>query len=91
VERGAEAIDRRGGFCTRRIGLRGCPAPGCTAKLNDVDPLAWLADVLARIADHKITDLAALLAWNWRHAIPVARAARHGGAGFRSYYHQPCR
>lgn len=23
-----------------------------TAKLNDVDPQAWLADVLARIADH---------------------------------------
>ena len=36
-----------------------------TAKLNNVDPQAWLADVLARIADHKITDLAALLPWNW--------------------------
>jgi transposase len=32
-----------------------------TARLNDVDPQAWLADVLARIADHKIADLAALL------------------------------
>jgi transposase len=39
-----------------------------TCKLNDVDPQAWLADVLARIADHKITDLAALLPWNWRLA-----------------------
>jgi transposase len=39
-----------------------------TAKLNDVDPQAWLADVLARIADHKINDLAALLPWNWRLA-----------------------
>jgi hypothetical protein len=37
-----------------------------TAKLNDVDPQAWLADVLARIADHKITELADLLPWNWR-------------------------
>jgi transposase len=46
-----------------------------TAKLNDVDPHAWLADVLARIADHKITDLAALLPWNWRRAISVDRAA----------------
>jgi transposase len=36
-----------------------------TCKLNKVDPQAWLADVLARIADHKITDLAALLPWNW--------------------------
>ena len=39
-----------------------------TAKMNDVDPQAWLADVLARIADHKINDLAALLPWNWRLA-----------------------
>jgi transposase len=46
-----------------------------TAKLNDVDPQAWLADVLARIADHKITDLAALLPWNWSHPIRVDHAA----------------
>ena len=45
-----------------------------TAKLNDVDPQAWLADVLARIADHKINDLAALLPWNWRSA-RIERAA----------------
>ena len=36
-----------------------------TAKLNGVDPQAWLADVLARINDHKITNLAALLPWRW--------------------------
>jgi transposase len=41
-----------------------------TAKLNDVDPQAWLADVLARINDHKIHDLAALLPWNWRKPMP---------------------
>jgi transposase len=46
-----------------------------TAKLNGIDPQAWLADVLARIADHKIADLAALLPWNWRQTTPVARAA----------------
>jgi len=45
-----------------------------TAKLNDVDPQAWFADVLARIADHKINDLAALLPWNWRLA-RIDRAA----------------
>jgi transposase len=36
-----------------------------TAKLNDVDPQAWLADVLARIADLPQTKLADLLPWNW--------------------------
>jgi hypothetical protein len=36
-----------------------------TAKLNGVDPQAWLADVLARISDHLISDLAALLPWHW--------------------------
>jgi transposase len=36
-----------------------------TARLNDVDPQAWLADVLARINDHAIADLAALLPWRW--------------------------
>lgn len=37
-----------------------------TARLNDVDPQAWLADVLARIADHPAQRLADLLPWNWR-------------------------
>ncbi len=37
-----------------------------TARLNDVDPHAWLADLLGRIADHKITGPANLLPWNWR-------------------------
>ena len=45
-----------------------------TARLNDVDPQAWLADVLARIADLPQTRLAELLPWNWRPA-PVALAA----------------
>ena len=36
-----------------------------SAKINDVDPQAWLADVLKRIADHRISDLAGLLPWNW--------------------------
>ena len=37
-----------------------------TAKMNDVDPQAWLADVLARIAEHPAHELDALLPWNWR-------------------------
>ena len=37
-----------------------------TAKMNDVDPQAWLADVLARIAEHPAHKLDQLLPWNWR-------------------------
>ena len=36
-----------------------------TAKLNEVDPQAWLTDVLARIADHKINRIDELLPWNY--------------------------
>ena len=36
-----------------------------TAKLNDVDPRAWLADVLERIGDQPASRLDALLPWNW--------------------------
>jgi transposase len=46
-----------------------------TCKLNDVDPQAWLADVLARIAEHKVSDLAALLPWNWKSVRSMADAA----------------
>jgi transposase len=37
-----------------------------SAKLSDVDPKAWLADVLSRIADHPARRIAALLPWNWK-------------------------
>ena len=37
-----------------------------TAKMNGVDPQAWLADVLARIAAHPAHQLAELLPWNWK-------------------------
>jgi transposase len=36
------------------------------AKLADVDPKAWLADVLARIADYPAQQIDALLPWSWR-------------------------
>ena len=39
-----------------------------TAKMNGVDPQAWLADVLARIAGHPAHRLDELLPWNWRPA-----------------------
>jgi transposase len=47
-----------------------------TAKLNDVDPLAWLADVLARIADTPQQKLAELLPWNWQSSANHPAAAR---------------
>ena len=44
-----------------------------TAKMNDVDPQAWLADVLSRIADHPAQKIDELLPWNWQ---PPATAPR---------------
>ncbi len=35
-----------------------------TAKMNGINPQAWLTDVLDRIADHKITRLDELLPWS---------------------------
>jgi transposase len=37
-----------------------------TAKLNDIDPQAWLADVLARLQDHPANRIADVLPWNWQ-------------------------
>jgi transposase len=46
-----------------------------TAKLNDVDPHAWLADVLARLQDHPAKRIAELLPWNWKQAREAKAAA----------------
>lgn len=55
-----------------------------TAKLNGVEPMAWLTDVLERIVSGrtKVRDLSTLLPWNWHgrtdaanSATPRARAA----------------
>ena len=47
-----------------------------TAKLNDAAPRAWLADLLARIADHPASRLDELLPWNWkRSGAALAQAA----------------
>jgi transposase len=39
-----------------------------TARLNEIDPQAWLADVLARLPDHPASKVADLLPWNWKAA-----------------------
>jgi len=46
-----------------------------TAKLNDVDPQAWLADVLARIADHRSGVSTSCCPGNWRKPATVHSAA----------------
>ncbi|CAN6451210.1 unnamed protein product [Victoria cruziana] len=46
-----------------------------TAKLNDIDPQAWLADVLANIADTPISRLEQFLPWNWKPHALSAQAA----------------
>ena len=42
-----------------------------TCKLNGIDPFAWLRDILARIAEHRIRRIDELLPWHW-----PARAAK---------------
>jgi hypothetical protein len=46
-----------------------------SAKFSDLNPETYLADVLARINDHKINRLAQLLPWNWQPATEIQRQA----------------
>jgi len=43
-----------------------------TAKFNGLDPQTYLADIFARIYDHKINRIDVLMPWNWR---PIANQA----------------
>jgi transposase len=51
-----------------RTGASACPTMRLieTAKLNDIDPHAWLADVLKRLPDHPAQRLHELLPWHWK-------------------------
>ena len=46
-----------------------------TARFNDVDPEAWRADVIARIADHPINRIEELLPWNIGRHLEAQREA----------------
>ena len=46
-----------------------------TAKMNDIHPQAWLADVLARIATYPAHRLNELLPWNWTPTASIVTAA----------------
>ena len=45
-----------------------------TAKLNDIDLQAWLADILARLPDHPARRIHELLPWNWKAPPQLAAA-----------------
>lgn len=46
-----------------------------TAKMNDIDPQAWLADVLKRLHDMPVSRVSDLLPWNWKTAATNVKAA----------------
>jgi hypothetical protein len=43
--------------------------------MNNLDPQAWLAEVVARIAEHPARKIDELLPWNWRPGSPLHRRA----------------
>ena len=63
---GSERGGQRAAFMYSLIG---------TAKLNGIDPQAWLADVTARISDLPVSRLPVLLPWNWKSAATQVKAA----------------
>ncbi|MEA5163536.1 IS66 family transposase [Cereibacter johrii] len=64
---GSERGGQRAAFMYSLIG---------TAKLNGIDPQAWLADAIARISDLPVSRLPELLPWNWQKpAVSPAEAA----------------
>jgi transposase len=65
----AVASDRGGERAAAMYGLI------VSAKMNDIDPQAWLADVLARIADLPQNRVHELLPWNWKDAARQKQAA----------------
>ena len=46
-----------------------------SCKMNDIDPQAWMADVLARMSDITVSRLTELLPWNWKTEQKAVKAA----------------
>jgi hypothetical protein len=46
-----------------------------SAKMNDIDPQAWLADVLARLPDLPVSRVHELLPWHWKAVTEMKRIA----------------
>lgn len=56
-----------------------------TARFNDIDVKVWLADVLARIANHPMHRIDELLPWNWKAAQAQTHAALSSPNHLRSW------
>jgi transposase len=46
-----------------------------TAKMNDIDPKAWVADVLARLPNISVSRVHELLPWHWKADVKAVKAA----------------
>ena len=46
-----------------------------SCKMNDIDPQAWMDDVLARMPDITVSCLTELLPWNWKTEQKAVKAA----------------
>ncbi|MDA0989260.1 MAG: IS66 family transposase [Verrucomicrobia bacterium] len=46
-----------------------------SAKMNDIDPQAWMADVLARLPSMPVRRVRELLPWNWKAEQEAVKAA----------------
>ena len=51
-----------------------------TAKLNGIDPQAWIAELLTRLPDHPAKRIDELLPWNWRRTRPPHSRPRTPGS-----------